>query len=187
LILASRSPQRHSILEQIGIPFDPRPADVDERTEGPPGEVVTANALLKARTVAGAAGPGQVVLGVDTVVSLDGRLYGKPADAGEARSHLAALSAREHEVWSGLAFVEDGREQTGTARTAVRFRTLDDDVIDWYLDSGEWRNRAGGYAIQGRGAALVQSIEGDYWNVVGLPVALMLQIAPQLLGISRSP
>jgi septum formation protein len=159
---------------------------VDERSDGSPEEVVTHNALLKARTVAKATGPEVVVLGVDTVVSLDHRLYGKPASTGEARSHLSQLSGREHEVWSGLALLEGGREQTGTARTAVRFAQLDDQTIDWYLESEEWRERAGGYAIQGRGAALVESIEGDYWNVVGLPVALMLRIAPQLLDLSRS-
>jgi septum formation protein len=182
LILASRSPQRRAILEQLDIQFEIHPADVDERSDGTPEQVVTENAQLKARKVAGEVGAGRLVLSVDTVVALDGRLYGKPRDATEARSHLAELSGREHEVWSGLTLLEHGRELTGTARTAVRFRTLDDDLIDWYIDTGEWGNRAGGYAIQGRGAALVQAIEGDYWNVVGLPVALMLQIAPQLLG-----
>jgi nucleoside triphosphate pyrophosphatase len=187
LVLASRSPQRRAILEQLGIPFHVQPADVDELTEGPPEEVVVENALDKARTAAAtAAGRGRLVLSVDTVVALDGRLYGKPRDVGEARSHLAQLSGREHEVWSGLVLLENGNEQSGTACTTVRFRTLDEAVIDWYLASEEWRGRAGGYAIQGKGAALVQSIDGDYWNVVGLPVALMLQIAPQLLGRSRS-
>jgi septum formation protein len=136
--------------------------------------------------VAAAVGPGRLVLSVDTVVALDGRLYGKPRDASEARSHLAELSGREHEVWSGLVLLEAERQLIGTARTSVRFRTFDNDVIDWYLASEEWRERAGGYAIQGKGAALVQSINGDYWNVVGLPVALLLQIAPQLLADSRS-
>jgi septum formation protein len=187
IVLASRSPQRRAILEQLGIPFEVLPADIEERTAGPPEEVVTENALLKARYAAGVVGSERLVLSTDTVVALDGRLYGKPGDASAARSHLVKLSGREHEVWSGLVVLEQGRELTGTARTAVRFRTLDQAVIDWYLDSDEWRNRAGGYAIQGRGAALVQSIDGDYWNVVGLPVALMLQIAPQLLGTSRSP
>jgi nucleoside triphosphate pyrophosphatase len=186
LVLASRSPQRRAILEQLGIPFELQPADVEERTDGPPEEVVAENALLKARTAAATALSEQLVLGIDTVVALDGRLYGKPGDADEARSHLAALSGREHEVWSGLVLHEDGRELTGTARTVVHFRALDDDVIDWYLASEEWRDRAGGYAIQGRGAALVQSIDGDYWNVVGLPLALLLQLAPQLLADSRS-
>jgi len=159
---------------------------VDERSDGSPEEVVTHNALLKARAVTKATGPEVLVLGVDTVVSLDHQLYGKPASDGDARSHLSHLSGREHEVWSGLALLEGGREQTGTARTAVRFSHLDDQTIEWYLESEEWRGRAGGYAIQGRGAALVESIDGDYWNVVGLPVALMLRMAPQLLRRFRS-
>ena len=126
LILASRSPQRRAILEQLGIPFEVRPADVDERTAGPPEEVVTENALLKARAVANDVGPGRIVLSVDTVVALDDRLYGKASDSAEARSHLERLSGREHEVWSGLVLVEDGSERSGAARTAVRFRELDE-------------------------------------------------------------
>jgi septum formation protein len=180
-VLASRSPQRRAILEQLGIAFDVAVAEVDERENGPPEETVTHNALLKARAASSAAGLDRLVLAVDTVVALDGVLYGKPRNAEEARSHLTQLSDREHEVWSGLALVEQGHERTGTARTAVRFAHLDDQTIEWYLESEEWRDRAGGYAIQGRGAALVESIDGDYWNVVGLPVALMLQMAPQLL------
>jgi septum formation protein len=186
LVLASRSPQRRAILEQLGIDFEVRHADVDEREAGPPEEVVLQNALRKARTVAAAVGPARPVLSVDTVVALDGRLYGKPEDATQARSHLTTLSGRVHEVWSGLVLLDKDHEKAGTARTAVHFAQLDDQTIEWYLESEEWRDRAGGYAIQGRGAALVESIDGDYWNVVGLPVALMLRIAPQLLGRSRS-
>jgi len=163
-----------------------RPADIDERETGPPEEVVTENALRKARTVAAAVGAARPVLSVDTVVDLDGRLYGKPRNAAEAGSHLAALSGRVHDVWSGLVLLERDNEQIGTARTAVHFSHLDDQTIEWYLESEEWRERAGGYAIQGRGAALVESIDGDYWNVVGLPVALMLRMAPQLLRRFRS-
>jgi septum formation protein len=181
IVLASRSPQRRAILEQLGIAFDVAVAEVDERENGPPEQTVTHNALLKARAASSAAGLDRSVLAVDTVVALDGVLYGKPLNAEEARSHLTQLSGREHEVWSGLALIEQGHERTGTARTAVRFAHLDDQTIEWYLESEEWRDRAGGYAIQGRGAALVESIDGDYWNVVGLPVALMLQMAPQLL------
>jgi septum formation protein len=185
IVLASRSPQRRAILEQLGIQFEVLPADVEERTAGSPEEVVTENALLKARYAAEVVGSERLVLSADTVVSLDGSIFGKAADSVEARSHLAALSGREHEVWSGLALTEHGHEQLGTARTAVRFRSLDERTIDWYLDTEEWRDRAGAYAIQGKGAALIQSIEGDYWNVVGLPGALLVEMAPQLLGQSR--
>ena len=176
LTLASRSPQRSAILEQLGIPFEVVPADVEEETEGEPADVVTRNALNKARAVEGA-----TVLGVDTEVYLDGRLFGKPADANQARSFLEQLSDRTHEVFSGIALIDSGAARTGAVRTEVTFRRLDPPLIDWYLTSGEWEGRAGGYAVQGRGSALVKTIAGDYWNVVGLPVALLLDFAPWLL------
>lgn len=184
LILASRSPQRRAILEQLGIPFDLCVPDADELTSGSPDEVVVENALRKVRAVPTDEEVCRLVLGVDTVVALEGRLYGKPTDADEARSHLVQLSGREHLVWSALALIDGGRETVGTARTAVRFRQLDQATIGWYLATGEWRERAGAYAIQGKGAALVESIDGDYWNVVGLPVALLLELAPQLLPLA---
>jgi septum formation protein len=176
LVLASRSPQRRAILEQLGIPFEVRPADVDEEPEGEPAQVVTANALRKARAV-----PGSVVLGIDTEVYLDGSLFGKPRDGAEARRFLERLSARTHVVFSGVALIRDGVEQTGVARTEVGFRALDRALLDWYLATGEWEGRAGGYAVQGRGSALIEAIDGDYWNVVGLPVPLLLDMAPELL------
>ena len=176
LILASRSPQRKAILEQLGIQFDVVPADVDEDTDGDPADVVLRNARRKARAV-----PGEMVLGVDTEVYLDGRLFGKPADEREARGFLEQLSGRTHEVFSGLALIRDGEETGGVARTEVTFRELGAGLIEWYLASGEWRDRAGGYAVQGRGAALIAGIDGDYWNVVGLPAALLLDLAPDLL------
>jgi len=179
LILASRSPQRRAILEQLGIPFEVRPADVEEVEQGPPEEIAVENARRKAEAVAS---PGDaLVLGVDTVVALDDQLYGKPSSPEEARATLSALSGRRHQVIGGLCVVGDGRRQAASASTVVEFRTLDDDLIDWYLAIGEWRDRAGGYAIQGRGAALVERIEGDYFNVVGLPVARLLALQPGLL------
>jgi septum formation protein len=146
---------------------------VEEREDGDPREMVVENALRKARAV-----PGERVLGVDTTVSLDGRSFGKPGDEEEAERVLRLLSGRTHEVWSGIAL----NEQTAAACTKVTFRPLDDAILDWYLRSGEWRDRAGGYAIQGRGAALVEAIEGDFWNVVGLPVPELLRMAPDLLA-----
>lgn len=180
LVLASRSPQRREILERLGIAFEVRPADVAERTDsdGEPHELARHNALLKARAVTGDA-----VLGVDTVVALDGVIYGKPPDREAARATLRALSGRTHTVVSGIAIVQAARALplVGSAATQVRFRQLDEVTLDWYLECGEWRERAGGYAIQGRGMALVASIDGDYSNVVGLPVATMLALAPGLL------
>ena len=176
LVLASRSPQRRAILEQLGVRFRVKEPDVSERTHGEPGEVVVANALAKARSV-----PGGLVLGADTAVELGDRLFGKPEDEVQARSFLRLLEGRVHRVWSGLALSEDGQERSAAAATHVRFRPLGPAQIDWYVATGEWRGRAGGYAIQGRGAALVDRIEGDYFNVVGLPVAELVRLAPELV------
>jgi septum formation protein len=181
LVLASSSPQRRAILAQLGIEFEMLPANVRERDTGPPEEVVRENALAKARAIATAIEPDRTVLGVDTEVVLDGRLHGKAADEGAAREQLERLSGRVHEVWSGIALISASVERTEAERTLVSFRVLNQALIDWYIASGEWRERAGAYAIQGRGAALVERIEGDYWNVVGLPVASLLAMAPDLL------
>jgi nucleoside triphosphate pyrophosphatase len=183
LVLASRSPQRKAILEQLGVAFTIAVPEVIERESGPPAEVALDNARLKARTIADRRADA-VVLGVDTVVSCGDRLYGKPETREEARATLRELSGVRHIVVSGLCLIGDGRERTATASTAVRFRALWDALLDWYLDSGEWRERAGGYAIQGRGAALVASIEGDYLNVVGLPVTALLELEPGLLAFA---
>jgi septum formation protein len=180
LTLASRSPQRRAILEQLGIEFDVSVPEVEELESGPPGEVAIENAYRKAAAV-----EGELVLGVDTVVCIGARTYGKPADASEARATLSALGGRQHAVISGVCLIEDGRSRTAAATTLVKFRLLDDALIDWYVDSEEWRERAGGYAIQGRGAALVEAIEGDYSNVVGLPVPTLLALAPGLLARAR--
>lgn len=181
LILASRSPQRRAILGQLGIPFSVVVPEVAELEAGPPHEVALENAHRKAAAVAREA-PTSLVLGVDTVVALGGRVYGKPAGEREARASMRALSGRRHAVIGGLCLARAGRLRTAAATTFVEFRALDQGLIDWYLASGEWRERAGGYAIQGRGAALVTAIEGDYLNVVGLPVAALLELAPELLA-----
>ena len=176
LTLASRSPQRRAILQQLGVEFAvAEPRGVEELESGEPGWLVVENALRKARSVSG-----ERVLGVDTEVFLDGRVFGKPADEAAARTMLLALSARAHQVWGGIALREGGDERTSVAVTTVRFRDLEPALLDWYLASGEWAERAGGYAIQGRGAALVESIEGDFWNVVGLPVPNLLELAADL-------
>jgi septum formation protein len=181
LILASSSPQRRAILEQLGIPFSVVVPRVGELMSGPPDEVVLENAHRKASAVAADA-PDALVLGVDTVVWAGGRIYGKPAGRQQAGETLQALSGTRHVVLSGVCLISGGRSRTAAARTVVEFRQLDRALIDWYLASEEWRERAGGYAIQGRGAALVSSIEGDYLNVVGLPVATLLELEPGLLS-----
>jgi septum formation protein len=135
-----------------------------------------------ARSGAGAQGvAATTVLGVDTIVVLDGGIYGKPGSEPDARAMLGALSGRVHEVVSGLCVAEGEAMRTACATTRVRFRSLSPSLLDWYLATGEWRERAGGYAIQGRGAALVAAIEGDYLNVVGLPVSVLLELLPALL------
>jgi len=176
LILASSSPRRRAILEQLGVGFSVEVPDVEELGEGNPLELVVQNALLKLRAV-----PGALVLAVDSMVVWDGSAHGKPADAAEAQAWLRELSGRWHEVMGGIAIREDGEERTDVAVTRVRFRELAEADIGRYLASGEWRDRAGGYAIQELGAMLVECIEGDYFNVVGLPVPALLRLLPGLL------
>ncbi|MDQ3608571.1 MAG: Maf family protein [Actinomycetota bacterium] len=181
LVLASRSPQRRAILEQLGVSFTVRPADVAEDATGEPAALALAHALRKAR--AAVRHPGETVLGVDTVVALEGEVFGKPSDEDAARGVLRRLAGRTHAVHSGVAVVHAGQEHTASAVTAVTFRALDADQVAAYAATGEWRERAGGYAIQGRGAVLVRRIEGDYLNVVGLPVAALVDLLPALLAV----
>ncbi|MGH2853693.1 MAG: Maf family protein [Solirubrobacteraceae bacterium] len=183
LILASASPQRRATLERLGVPFAVQPSGVPELEEGDPAVVAVENALRKARAVH-AEGEGTPVLGVDTVVALDGALYGKPADELQARATLKVLGGATHTVFSGVALLSSKAhppERTALAATEVAFRVLGDGLIDWYVSTGEWRGRAGGYAIQGAGAALVREVRGDYENVVGLPLAALLDLCPWLL------
>jgi septum formation protein len=183
LILASASPQRRAILEQIGVVFEVRPPQVPELTDGPPHELVLENAYRKASAVATAGVTDDPpVLGVDTVVSVGATIYGKPRDAAHATEMLSQLSGRRHVVVSGVCLIEQGRARSAAASTVVEFRQLDAAMLDWYVGSGEWRGRAGGYAIQERGATLVSRVEGDYLNVVGLPVATLLELLPGLVG-----
>lgn len=157
---------------------------VPEIEQGDPLEVAVANALRKARAVQAAGAcetAGETILGVDTVVALDGVVYGKPADEHHARATLGALSGATHRVIGGLALLMGDEERTAAAITEVAFRALDGELIDWYLATGEWRGRAGGYAIQGAGAALVREVRGDYENIVGLPLATLLDLHPALL------
>jgi septum formation protein len=149
--------------------------------------VVVENARRKARAGAAQVPPGALVLGADTEVVLDGQVLGQPGGEEEARSHLEALSGRTHEVLTGIALLERGSEgedpgeRSGVARSRVTFRDLDQATLALYLRSGEWRGRAGAYAIQGLGSILIERLEGDFSNVVGLPVPLLLELAPELL------
>jgi septum formation protein len=177
LLLASTSPQRRMILEQLRIPFDAVAPRYEERD--PPDadvvDLVREHARGKARSVASGAGE-RPVLGVDTAVTLGGRIYGKCDDEGQAAQMLEVLGGTTHLVISGLCLVTPGWEFVDHVATRVEFRQLTAREIAHYVASGEWENRAGAYAIQGLGASLVEQIEGDYLNVVGLPASLLVRV-----------
>ena len=176
LVLASRSAQRRVILEQLGIPFDVVLPEYEEELGGhDPAQTVRENARGKARSLAGAAA-GRAVLGVDTEVVLEGRVFGKARTAAEAEAMLEALAGQTHEVISGLCLLTPAWEEVGYEVTRVSFRKLDARDLAAYVGIGEWEGRAGAYAVQGRGAALVERIEGDYLNVVGLPATLLVRL-----------
>ncbi|MDE3190895.1 MAG: septum formation protein Maf [Acidobacteriota bacterium] len=178
LVLASTSPQRRAILGQLGLPFAVVAPDYEELGDDP-----LEHAAGKARSVDGGDRP---VLGVDTVVRCEGAVLGKPASEGEAEEMLDLLSGRRHEVVSGLCLRTPAWEELRTETTLVTFRPLMPRDLASYLATREWEGRAGAYAIQGRGAALVERIEGDYLNVVGLPasalVAVLAERFPGLYG-----
>jgi septum formation protein len=154
--------------------------DVVEADTGPPAAVAAENALRKALAAAGS--DEETILGVDTIVATELEVWGKPPNADAARETLRRLSGRTHQVISGVAVVEGQSVRSAfTATTDVTFRPLDDALLDWYVSTGEWQQRAGGYAIQARGAAIVRGIHGDYLNVVGLPVAALIDAWPGLL------
>ena len=185
LVLASTSPQRRAILEQLRIPFDvvaPR-YEEDDPPRADAVRLVKAHAQGKARSVADVAGE-RPVLGVDTTVVLAGRIYGKCASAEDAAQMLETLSGQTHMVVSGLCMVTPGWEYVEAEATRVAFRPLTARDIAHYVSSGEWKGRAGAYAIQGLGAALVDEIEGDYLNVVGLPGGLLVRLlAERFAGV----
>jgi septum formation protein len=166
------------------VAFEARPSGVEELDRGDPAEVARENALRKVRA-ASRPESSELLLGCDTLVALNGVIYGKPEDEAAARETLRALGGATHEVVSGVALLRtgDGAEPalTATVRTEVTFRELDSTLMDWYVATGEWRGRSGGYAIQGAGAALVRRVAGEVENVVGLPLATLLDIYPELL------
>jgi septum formation protein len=177
LLLASTSPQRRAILEQLGLPFDvvaPRYREQDETGLGAV-DLVRTHARGKARSVADGEEE-RPVLGVDTAVVLDGEIFGKPGGEEEAAAMLGRLGGRTHAVVSGLCLVTPGWEVVEHEETRVTFRELTPRDVAGYVAAGEWQGRAGAYAIQGLGAALVERIEGDYLNVVGLPAALLVRL-----------
>jgi septum formation protein len=188
LILASTSAQRRAILDQLQIPFEAVAPDYVEQDppDADPTELVRRHAEGKARSVRV---EGRVTLGVDTTVHLDGRVYGKAADADDAICMLHELAGRTHTVVSGLCLLGAGDDVLAHERTDVAFRDVSEDTLAAYVASGEWEGRAGAYAIQGLGGRLIERVDGDYLNVVGLPGALLVSIleerAPKLLQTRR--
>jgi septum formation protein len=186
LVLASGSPQRRELLARLGVPFTVRVSGAEELEQGEdPDELAVENALRKARAAL-APGVVEAVIGCDTIVVLDGIVYGKPPNAAVARETLRALGGRTHEVISGLALLigsagGEVEERTSLARTRVSFREIDERLLDSYVATEEWRGRSGGYAIQGAGARLALSVEGEAENVVGLPLGPLRELYPELL------
>lgn len=175
IILASRSPRRIELLARIGIDALVRPADIDESPQAGESPVATALRLARAKAEAVAL-DGEIVLAADTIVALGEQQLGKPTTEDDARRMLRLLSGRTHEVTTGVALVSDGRQQAQLSTTHVRFRDLTDDEIAWYVATGEGTDKAGGYALQGRAAAFVESIHGSHTNVIGLPLDVVIRL-----------
>ena len=182
LVLASRSPRRSEILRQAGIPFTVRVSDVDESVL--PGESPGAyvQRLAEAKAMAVTAGQGDIVLGADTTVVISGEILAKPADARDAHRMLALLSGRRHEVLTGICMRRGARATCDCVTTAVVFAELSEREIAEYVASGEPMDKAGAYAIQGLASKFVERIEGDYFNVMGLPVALVYRRLREAAG-----
>lgn len=186
IILASNSPRRRELLAQIGIrDFQILSPDVDEAVESglSPARMVEALSLRKARAAAGRAGAEDLILAADTVVALDGAVLGKPRSGDEAFAMLSALSGREHHVYTGVTVLLEGRAVTEHEQTAVTFRALEPGEIRGYIATGEPMDKAGAYGVQGRGALLVERLEGDFFNVMGLPVLRLARMLEKF-GIS---
>ena len=183
IILASKSPRRRALLEQMGVrDFRIVTPDIDEHMDRdlPPAELVRQISLEKAQAVAAQADPNTVVIAADTVVALDGVVLGKPADKEEAFRMLSLLSGNRHQVYTGLTVLRGEQVFSQWEETAVTFRSLTAEEIEAYIATGEPMDKAGAYGIQGYGALFIEGISGDYYNVMGLPVCRLGQILGQL-------
>jgi septum formation protein len=180
VILASASPRRHDLLSQIGVRFEVRVPDIDESPMPgeDPVEYVRRLAIAKADAVSSA--PDELVIAADTTVDLEAMIMGKPSDDRDAKSMLRRLSGRTHRVHTGIAVRLGARELADVCTTSVTFVPLDEATIDWYVDTGEPLGKAGSYALQGAGAALVSGVEGSVSNVIGLPLHLVVALADRL-------
>ena len=179
IILASQSPRRRELLERMGIrKFDIIVSDADESLEEglTPSEQVERLSRIKADAVAALVGPEDLVIAADTVVALEGAILGKPADEGDAFRMLSALSGVRHQVYTGVTVAMGGKVLTRHEVTSVDFRALEPEDMERYIATGECMDKAGAYGIQGYGCLLVEGIDGDYYNVMGLPVALLARM-----------
>ena len=177
LILASGSPRRSEILSAVGWEFTKQVPDIDEteiRGETP-DDYVLRLAKKKAEIIADKHA-GSIVLGADTTVVIDGKIIGKPADLDDARCMIEMLSGKEHEVLTGIAIVVGGKTVSGIQRTLVKFAEMNKDEIEFLATEGEPLDKAGGYAVQAQAALFIEYIDGDYWNVVGLPISLVYRL-----------
>lgn len=181
IVLASGSPRRRELLETLGLEFSVVPAKGEEiAPEGAgPAETVTALAEAKAAEVAQGC-PGSLVIAADTIVWAEGKILGKPKDEADAKRMLHMLSDNAHEVYTGVAIIYDGKSAVGAEKTKVFFRRLTDAEIDGYVSSGEPMDKAGAYGIQGRAALMVRRLEGDYFNVMGLPLCRLGQMLEEI-------
>lgn len=181
IILASASPRREQLLRQAGCEFQvwPSRAEEDNAAALPPDDLVRLHARLKAQAVANEVQPGDIVIGADTIVVLAGKVYGKPEKAAAAEAMLAELSGRTHSVWSGVAVVSQGQCLVDAVETRVTLAKLTAEQIRRYVATGEPLDKAGAYAVQGRGALFVERLEGCYFNVVGLPLRALSRLLSQ--------
>lgn len=176
IILASASPRRKEILELADLEFDVMPSDAQGiTTKTAPNEVVMELASIKAKDIYKKSEKQSMIVGADTVVAYQGQILGKPTDEADAKRMLTMLSGQTHEVYTGVCVIEDGKTKTFYEETKVTFYEISDEQIDYYIKTGEPMDKAGSYGIQGKAAVFIKGIEGDYYNVVGFPIARFLQ------------
>lgn len=176
IILASASPRRKEILELANLKFDVMPSDAQEiTTKTAPNEVVMELASIKAKDIYKKSEKQSMIVGADTVVAYQGQILGKSTDEADAKRMLTMLSGQTHEVYTGVCVIEDGKTKTFYEETKVTFYEISDEQIDHYIKTGEPMDKAGSYGIQGKAAVFIKGIEGDYYNVVGFPIARFLQ------------
>lgn len=181
IVLASGSPRRSEIMNSVGWPFTKDVPDIDEseRDGESPEDYVRRLAREKAQAVAGSH-PGEIVLAADTTVVINGRIIGKPTDEAHAREMIEMLSGNWHEVLTGVAVARNGDAEVGMQRTRVKFVSMTDKEIEFLVSEGDPLDKAGAYAVQAQAALFIEAIDGDYWNVVGLPISLVYEMVKKV-------